>query len=145
MLHIRLLSCILRFKGVLIICKQKGYWFLQSVPRNMWPQCFVWQPMDLLNLTLNSYTLEEMLALERQVLRVLEFDLTYADPTIFLNYFLHLTCSEDDTLVGQEWALLNIFHSQHSDWIISFLEPELWWERFSCIVWKTLYIYTFSQ
>lgn len=76
-----------------------------------WPiNLIILQPLDLLNLTLNSYTLEEMLALERQVLRVLEFDLTYADPTIFLNYFLHLTCSEDDTLVGQEWApLLNIF------------------------------------
>ncbi|KAK3890661.1 hypothetical protein Pcinc_005395 [Petrolisthes cinctipes] len=57
------------------------------------------KPLDLLNLTLNSYTLEEMLSLERQVLCVLEFDLTYADPTIFLNYFLHLTCSEDDALV----------------------------------------------
>lgn len=76
-----------------------------------WPiNLIILQPLDLLNLTLNSYTLEEMLALERQVLRVLEFDLTYADPTIFLNYFLHLTCSEDDTLVGQEWAPLhNIF------------------------------------
>ncbi|KAK4324659.1 hypothetical protein Pmani_004718 [Petrolisthes manimaculis] len=57
------------------------------------------KPLDLLNLTLNSYTLEEMLSLERQVLCVLEFDLTYADPTIFLNYFLHLTCSEEDALV----------------------------------------------
>ncbi|KAG7175535.1 Charged multivesicular body protein 6-like [Homarus americanus] len=53
---------------------------------------------ELLQLTLNSYTHEELLSFERQVLKVVQFQLTYADPSLFLNYFLFLTCNLHDHL-----------------------------------------------
>ncbi|XP_045623465.2 uncharacterized protein [Procambarus clarkii] len=53
----------------------------------------------LLQLTLDSYTHEELLSLERHVLVVLGFQLTYADPSVFLNYFLYLTCNSNDQMV----------------------------------------------
>ncbi|XP_063841107.1 G2/mitotic-specific cyclin-B2-like [Scylla paramamosain] len=58
------------------------------------------QTAELLHLTLNSYKHEELLALERRVLQVLNFNLTYADPTVFLCYFLYLTCNTQDQTVN---------------------------------------------
>lgn len=37
--------------------------------------------------------------MERRVLQVLRFRLTYAEPTVFLGYFLHLTCNTHDQTV----------------------------------------------
>lgn len=54
---------------------------------------------DLLQLTLNSYTRAELLSLERQVLSVLKFELSCADQGSFLNYFLYLTCNDQDNMV----------------------------------------------
>ncbi|MPC44448.1 Cyclin-A2 [Portunus trituberculatus] len=58
------------------------------------------QTAELLHLTLNSYKHGELLALERRVLQVLNFNLTYADPTVFLCYFLYLTCNTEDQTVN---------------------------------------------
>nr|XP_053652128.1 G2/mitotic-specific cyclin-B3-like isoform X2 [Cherax quadricarinatus] len=54
----------------------------------------------LLQLTLDLYTHAELLSLERQVLVVVNFQVTYADPSIFLNYFLYLTCNSQDQMVA---------------------------------------------
>lgn len=54
---------------------------------------------ELLHLTLNSYSHGELLAMERRVLQVLRFRLTYAEPTVFLGYFLHLTCNTHDQTI----------------------------------------------
>ncbi|XP_068218650.1 G2/mitotic-specific cyclin-B-like isoform X1 [Palaemon carinicauda] len=54
---------------------------------------------ELLGLTLNSYTLQEFLAMEREVLVVLNFNLISIDPSTFLEYFAYLTCNYDDKRV----------------------------------------------
>ncbi|XP_066974093.1 G2/mitotic-specific cyclin-B2-like isoform X2 [Macrobrachium rosenbergii] len=54
---------------------------------------------DLLGLTLDTYTLQEFLSMEREVLTTVSFNLITADPSIFLEYFAYLTCNYDDKMV----------------------------------------------
>lgn len=52
--------------------------------------------------------------MERRVLEVLHFRLTYADPTTFLGYFLHLTCNtHDQTVRGRAELLLHSHRTPH--------------------------------
>lgn len=54
---------------------------------------------SLLELSLNYYTRPDLLALEKEVLCNLNFELVHADPSLFLRYFLYLTCNSYDQLI----------------------------------------------
>jgi len=54
---------------------------------------------SLLELSLNYYSRPDLLTLEKEVLCNLNFELVQADPSIFLRYFLYLTCNSHDQLI----------------------------------------------